>query len=52
MPVLGKPERLTAVPTPDPKSFADQWVHAWNAHDVEAAWHDAFAAHADHPEQG
>jgi hypothetical protein len=36
MPVLGKPERLTAMPTPDPKNYADQWVHAWNAHDVEA----------------
>jgi hypothetical protein len=22
--------------TPDPKSYADQWVHAWNRHDVEA----------------
>jgi ketosteroid isomerase-like protein len=36
MPVLGKLERLAAMPTPDPKSYADQWVHAWNAHDVEA----------------
>src|ERR1700722_1394154 len=36
MPVLGKPERLTAMPTPDPMSYADQWVRAWNAHDVEA----------------
>ena len=24
------------MPTPDPKSYADQWVRAWNAHDVEA----------------
>lgn len=24
------------MPTPDPKSFADSWVRAWNAHDVEA----------------
>ncbi len=22
--------------TPDPEAFAEQWVHAWNAHDVEA----------------
>ena len=36
MSVLGKPERLTAMATPDPKSYADQWVHAWNRHDVEA----------------
>jgi ketosteroid isomerase-like protein len=24
------------MPTPDPQSFADAWVSAWNAHDVEA----------------
>ncbi len=24
------------MPTPDPKSYADRWVRAWNAHDVEA----------------
>jgi ketosteroid isomerase-like protein len=24
------------VPTPDPTAFADEWVRAWNAHDVEA----------------
>jgi ketosteroid isomerase-like protein len=24
------------VPTPDPTRFADEWVRAWNAHDVEA----------------
>jgi ketosteroid isomerase-like protein len=24
------------MPTPDPRSYADQWVRAWNAHDVEA----------------
>jgi hypothetical protein len=24
------------MPTPDPKSYADQWVLAWNAHDIEA----------------
>ena len=31
------------MPTPDPKSYADQWVRAWNAHDVEAVldhYHD------------
>jgi ketosteroid isomerase-like protein len=22
--------------TPDPHTFAEAWVHAWNAHDVEA----------------
>jgi ketosteroid isomerase-like protein len=22
--------------TPDPKAFAEQWVRAWNAHDIEA----------------
>lgn len=22
--------------TPDPQSFAEEWVQAWNAHDVEA----------------
>jgi hypothetical protein len=34
--VLGERERLTVMPTPDPKSYADRWVRAWNAHDVEA----------------
>ena len=24
------------MPTPDPQTFADDWVRAWNAHDVEA----------------
>jgi ketosteroid isomerase-like protein len=24
------------MPTPDPRSYADAWVRAWNAHDVEA----------------
>jgi hypothetical protein len=24
------------MPTPDPQPFADAWVRAWNAHDVEA----------------
>ena len=24
------------MPTPDPTTFAEQWVAAWNAHDVEA----------------
>lgn len=24
------------MPTPDPQQFADDWVSAWNAHDVEA----------------
>jgi hypothetical protein len=24
------------MPTPDPKHYADQWVRAWNAHDIEA----------------
>lgn len=24
------------MPTPDPASYADEWVRAWNAHDVEA----------------
>ncbi|MDT5210939.1 MAG: hypothetical protein QOF67_3354 [Mycobacterium sp.] len=24
------------MPTPDPTSYTDQWVQAWNAHDVEA----------------
>lgn len=23
------------MPTPDPAAFADEWVRAWNAHDVE-----------------
>lgn len=36
MRVLGEHERLTAMPTPDPKVYADQWVRAWNAHDIEA----------------
>jgi ketosteroid isomerase-like protein len=36
MPVLGRVERLTAMPTPDPHPFADAWVRTWNAHDVEA----------------
>jgi hypothetical protein len=34
--VLGERERLTVMPTPDPRSYADQWVQAWNAHDIEA----------------
>jgi ketosteroid isomerase-like protein len=25
-----------ALPTPDPTTFADEWVRGWNAHDVEA----------------
>ena len=24
------------MPTPDPTAFGDEWVRAWNAHDVEA----------------
>lgn len=36
MRVLGERETLTRMPTPDPQSYADQWVQAWNAHDVEA----------------
>lgn len=24
------------MPTPDSKTFADEWVAAWNAHDVDA----------------
>lgn len=24
------------MPTPDGKAFADEWVRAWNSHDVEA----------------
>lgn len=24
------------MPTPDPRQFAQQWVQAWNAHDIEA----------------
>lgn len=24
------------MPTPDPKTFADHWVSAWNAHDIDA----------------
>jgi hypothetical protein len=24
------------MPTPDPNDYADQWVRAWNAHDIEA----------------
>ena len=24
------------MPTPDPASYADEWVRAWNAHDVDA----------------
>src|SRR5215208_2795538 len=24
------------MPTPKPQQFADEWVRAWNAHDVEA----------------
>ena len=36
MRVLGEREKLAGMPTPDPQSYADQWVGAWNAHDVEA----------------
>jgi hypothetical protein len=28
------------MPTPDPKSYADQWVRAWNAHDIGAVLDD------------
>jgi ketosteroid isomerase-like protein len=24
------------MPTPDPNSFAEEWVRSWNAHDIEA----------------
>ena len=24
------------MPTPDPAGYADEWVRAWNAHDIEA----------------
>jgi len=24
------------MPTPDPDGYAEQWVRAWNAHDIEA----------------
>lgn len=24
------------MPTPEPQKFADDWVRAWNSHDVEA----------------
>jgi ketosteroid isomerase-like protein len=24
------------MPTPEPQQFADEWVRAWNSHDVEA----------------
>lgn len=24
------------MPTPDPTAFGDEWVRAWNAHDVDA----------------
>jgi ketosteroid isomerase-like protein len=24
------------MPTPDAKTYAEQWVRAWNAHDIEA----------------
>ena len=24
------------MPTPDPDAYAEQWVRAWNAHDIEA----------------
>lgn len=36
MPVLGRTERPLRMPTPQPQAFADTWVAAWNAHDVEA----------------
>jgi hypothetical protein len=32
--VLGDPEGQAV--TPDTRSFSDDWVRAWNAHDVEA----------------
>jgi hypothetical protein len=36
VPVLGEPEGVIAMPTPDPTTFAAAWVRAWNDHDVEA----------------
>jgi hypothetical protein len=34
--LLGEPEGVIDVSTPDPTVFADAWVRAWNAHDVDA----------------
>jgi hypothetical protein len=34
--VLDRVEEVTDVPTPDNDTFAQAWVQAWNAHDVEA----------------
>jgi hypothetical protein len=28
------------MPTPDPQAYAEQWVQAWNAHDIEAVLDD------------
>jgi hypothetical protein len=36
MRLLADIARLTFMPTPDPQQFADAWVRAWNAHDVDA----------------
>lgn len=37
MPVLGGSEgEVNSMATPDPQKFAQDWVTAWNAHDVEA----------------
>jgi ketosteroid isomerase-like protein len=27
---------LTVMPTPDPLTYVEQWVQAWNAHDIDA----------------
>jgi hypothetical protein len=37
MPVLGGAEgEVNSMVTPDPQAFAEEWVNAWNAHDIEA----------------
>jgi hypothetical protein len=36
--VLGEREGLGTQPTPDPKAYAEDWVRAWNAHDIEAVF--------------
>src|SRR4029077_20887783 len=34
--ILGRDQEVMEIPTPDKEAFADAWVRAWNAHDVEA----------------
>ncbi len=35
---------LTVMPTPDPLTYAEQWVQAWNAHGIDVVFTSPVAA--------